>query len=94
MSDHGTSHASDPNLPYVFGLIGGGLSVGFGILSLWYSFGAPVGPMANHLGEVGFTGIDNLTLLPAGNYSIGFIVLGAVTMIALNAVAWRRTGGY
>jgi hypothetical protein len=93
MSDH-SAPADDLNLPYVFGLLGGGLSLGFGVIMLWYSFGHPAGPMADHLGPVGFSGLEQIQRLGAADYSIGFIVLGAVIMVLLNAGAWRRTGGY
>ena len=40
------------------------------------------------------SGIDNLGLLPAADYSIGLVVAGVLVLVVLNAGAWRRTGGY
>lgn len=86
------------NLIYALGLPGGGLLLGFGILMLYYSFGYEVDGvqrnMADNLSQIGASGIDNLTLLGAADYSIGMVVAGALTMIFLNAGAWRRTNGY
>lgn len=86
------------NLPYALGLPGAGLFVGVGVLSLWYSFGYEVDgvqrSMADNLSNLGASGLDNLSLLDAADYSIGMVVAGALVMIFLNATAWRRTGGY
>ena len=46
------------------------------------------------IAAVGNTGLDNLQLLPAANYSFGLIVLGVIVMVALNHFAWRYTSGY
>lgn len=91
---HDLTPSNDHNLPYVFGLLGGGLLLGAGIIMLWYSFGIPEGSMHDHLSSLGASGLDQIGTLPASNYSIGLILLGAIIMIGLNAVAWRRTGGY
>ncbi|MEZ4316613.1 MAG: hypothetical protein R3F61_03895 [Myxococcota bacterium] len=93
MSDHSAENELG-NLKYALGLPGAGLLLGSGAILLWYSFGYPVGPMANNLATVGFSGLDNITLLGAGNFSIGMIVLAALTMVFLNAGAWRDTNGY
>ncbi|MCB9668274.1 MAG: hypothetical protein H6734_02270 [Alphaproteobacteria bacterium] len=83
-----------PNLPYVFGLLGGSLIFGSGVVMLWYSFGIPEGLMFQNLSVLGASGLDNIGRLPASNYSIGLVLLGALTMIVLNSRAWRYTGGY
>lgn len=93
---HDSANAGNdqPNLPYVFGLLAGGLLLGSGIVMLWYSFGIPEGLMADHLSLLGASGLDEIGTLPASNFSIGMILAGALTMIVLNARAWRYTGGY
>lgn len=92
------SESSAPNesgqLKYAFGLPGGGLILGFGILLLWYSFGYEGGAMADHLSDIGSSGLDNIGMLDAADFSIGMIIVGALTMVFLNARAWRDTGGY
>ncbi len=92
--DAGPTPNDNPNLPYVFGLLGGGLTLGAGVVMLWYSFGIPEGLMANNLSILGASALDDIGRLPASNYSIGLILLGALTMIVLNSRAWRYTGGY
>ncbi|MFT4622016.1 MAG: hypothetical protein ACI8PZ_000668 [Myxococcota bacterium] len=84
----------DGNPFYVLGLPLGGLILGFGVVSLYYSFGWAVGALNQNINLAGFTGIDELGVLPAADYSIGLIVLGVLLMVFLNATAWRRTGGY
>ncbi|MCB9676614.1 MAG: hypothetical protein H6737_15970 [Alphaproteobacteria bacterium] len=93
MSDHSAENEVG-NIKYALGLLGGGLCLGFGILLLWYSFGYPGGGMANNLNRIGFSGLDNIHMLDAADFSIGMIVVGALTMIFLNAGAWRDTNGY
>lgn len=85
---------TEGTLVYLVGLIAGGLVLGFGVVSLYFSFGWPETCLNCDLAQVGFTGIDNIKLLPAADYSIGLVVLGVLVLVALNAVAWRRTGGY
>lgn len=94
MAHNTGSSFSNPNLEYVFGLLGGALVFGVGVVSLWYSFGIPEGLMFLHLSELGASGLDDIGRLPASNYSIGLILLGALVMIVLNARAWRSTDGY
>lgn len=96
---------TDGNLLYTAGLLGGGLVLGFGVLALPRSFGW-VGGDCPQYGEgmpmglncdfeaIGYSAIDNLGTLPASDYSIGMIVAGFLLMVAINASAWRRTGGY
>jgi len=88
------AHNDEPNMMYVVGLIAGGLCLGFGIMSLYYSFGWDGGPLNQDLAGAGFSGLDNLGLLSASNYSIGMIVAAVIGMIWLNARAWERTDGY
>ena len=85
---------TEGSLVYLVGLLAGGLILGFGIRSLYWSFGWPEDCLNCDLARAGFTGLDNLHLLPAADYSIGLVVAGVLVLVALNAVAWRRTGGY
>lgn len=93
---HDSQHAKNdqPNLPYVFGLLGGALLFGSGVIMLWYSFGIPEGSMGDHLSMIGASGLDEIGTLPTSNYSIGMVLAGALTMVVLNSRAWRYTGGY
>jgi hypothetical protein len=83
------------NLIYVVGMIAGGVILGFGIRSLYWSFGWAGHECMNcELDQVGYSGLDNLGLLPAADYSIGMVVAGLLVLVVLNAGAWRRTHGY
>lgn len=93
MSEAG-EHNEQGNLVYVLGLLLAGLVLGFGLLSLLWSFGSPAGPLNQNFEVVGFSGNDDLWLLPPADYSFGLIVAGAMAMVLLNATAWKRTGGY
>lgn len=90
----------DGNIVYLFGLIGGGLLLGTGIVGLFYSFGFDAGqesyrtPLNSDLTAVGFSGLDNIGLLSIGEFSIGLVVAGILTMVVLNSGAWKSTGGY
>jgi hypothetical protein len=94
MSEAQKSQNNEASLVYIAGLITAGLTLGFGIRSLYWSFGMPGNELNLALDAVGANGLDNLQLLPAANYSIGLIVLGATVMVALNHAAWRYTDGY
>ena len=84
------------NLVYIIGLLGGGLVLGFGIKSLYGSFGWAGGTLNGEgaFRTIGFSGVDNIGLLPAADYSIGMVVAGVLALVVLNATAWKRTGGY
>jgi hypothetical protein len=95
MSAHSSSQESDGNVVYLFGLLAGGLILGFGLRSLYWSFGWREDSCLNcDFTSIGFTATDNLGLLPAADYSIGMVVAGVLVLVVLNASAWRRTGGY
>jgi len=87
---------------YMAGLILGGLVLGFGIVSLYYSFGrearfggvGEVGTLNGQFANVGFTGLDNIAVLSAADYSIGMVVAGVAMLVLLNANAWKYTDGY
>jgi hypothetical protein len=99
MSDD-TYANEDGNVVYLFGLIGAGMLLGTGIVGLYYSFGFDAGqesfrtPMNSNLTEVGFSGLDNIGLLTAGEFSIGLVFAGILAMVILNRTAWKSTGGY
>ncbi|MBX2803619.1 MAG: hypothetical protein KTR31_38430 [Myxococcales bacterium] len=92
-----SSDVAEGNIWYLLGLLTGGLVLGFGVMNLPYSFGR-TGPKGNcfncEQAVTGFSAIDNITTLPAADYSIGMVVAGLLMLVALNAGAWRRTGGY
>lgn len=76
-------------------LLFGGLTLGTGILNLYYSFGWRGGPFNSDLAQIGFHGLDDISLLPTGDWAIPMVVVGALCMIFANATAWRETdGGY
>jgi hypothetical protein len=76
----------------------GGLCLGSGILSLYWSFGHsdPAGriPMNTDFARVGWSALDNIAPLAAADFSIPLVVVGAVCLIIGNATAWKETGGY
>lgn len=72
----------------------GGLCVGVGILNLYWSFGAPSGDLNLNVAQIGFSGLDDITTLPPVDYSIPLVVLGLLSLVYANAIAWRHTGGY
>lgn len=94
MAESSKPQNSEASLVYIAGLITGGLTLGFGLRSLYWSFGMPGNCLNCALDVVGSNGLDDLQLLPAANYSIGLIVLGVILMVALNHAAWRYTDGY
>ena len=72
----------------------GGLCLGTGIVNLYWSFGAPTGPLNGDYRAVGFTGLDNLMSFAASDYSIPLVVVGLVCLVYGNSIAWKHTGGY
>lgn len=94
MTSEATAEDAEGTIVYLVGLLSGGLILGFGIRSLYYSFGVPGNCLNCDVARIGFSGLDDIQLLPAADYSIGLVVAGVLVMVALNAVAWRRTGGY
>ena len=89
------SEPRDEVHPMHFGLfIFGGLCVGTGLLNLYYSFGWSGGDLNSNFAQVGYTAMDNISLLPSADVSLPLIVIGALSLIFANATAWRETGGY
>jgi len=72
----------------------GGLCVGAGLMTLYYSFGWAGGPLNSYFAVIGFTGLDNIASLDPSDYSIPLLVVGVLCLIYGNAIAWRYTGGY
>ena len=78
----------------------GALCLGAGILNLYWSFGwDPTNEGVRHalnsdFTGVGFTGLDNITLLPRADFSIPLVVVGICCLVIANATAWKETGGY
>jgi hypothetical protein len=72
----------------------GGLLCASGILTLLFSFGADYGDFSTSLSQAGWDGIGDITTTTKAKYAFACIGLGAPILIALNATAWRKTGGY
>lgn len=75
-------------------LLAGGLMTGTGLLNLYYSFGWVGGDLNSDFTQVGFSGLNNIGLLPTSTWAIPLVVVGALTLVLANATAWRETGGY
>lgn len=72
----------------------GGLFTGSGIMMLLFSFGAKFGDFSTSIAQAGWDGIGDIATTSTFPIAIGCIGIGAVTLIGLNATAWKRTGGY
>lgn len=73
----------------------GGVLAGSGIICLIYGFQANTGKdMALSQAELGYRALDQLQVLPAGFIGFALIATAVVLLVASNATAWRRTGGY
>ncbi len=72
----------------------GGLCTGTGIINLYWSFGWEGGPVNTNLSAVGSSAMDNISLLPAADFSIPLVVIGVFCLILANATAWKETDGY
>lgn len=98
MSDSTDTQAPAGSPLFVALLIFGGLSLGTGILFLIDSFGGKSGDEVIEYNkaftEIGFSGLDNIALLPASQISFPLIVIGAICLIVANANAWKQTDGY
>lgn len=88
-----SANSNESNSLYLL-LVPAGLSLGLGVILLYYSFGWEESHLNQNLAGAGFTGLDNIGPLSAVDFSIGLIVLGLVTMVFLNANAWKYTDGY
>ena len=80
-----------------FGLPGRGkthLCCAIGALTMIYSWDSGGADIALSHGRVGWDAVGDVG--PNGNfmYAVGALLLGAPTLIYLNATQWRNTGGY
>jgi hypothetical protein len=75
-------------------LLGGGLCLGTGILMLYDSFGWHGGDLNSNFAAIGFSGLDNISLLDRSEIAIPLVTIGALALIFANATAWRETDGY
>lgn len=81
--------------PMHFGLLlFGGLCFGTGVINLYYAFGWPGGDMNTDFSQIGFSGIDNIELLPPGDLALPLIAIGGLCLVIANATAWKETDGY
>ncbi len=72
----------------------GGLLCAIGALSLLFAFGSPSGDMATSLSAVGWDGVADVTALDSAPFAMLGLMLGVPILVALNATAWKKTGGY
>lgn len=80
--------------PRILGWLFGGLCCAIGVLTMIYSWDSGGADIALSLDRVGWDAVGNVG--PNGNfvYAIGALLVGAPTLIYLNATQWRNTGGY
>lgn len=74
--------------------ITGGVLVATGMISLYFAFGTPWGPIAENLSNTGWDAVADIELKPAFFVAIGTLGLGIPLLVGLNATAWKATGGY
>ena len=75
--------------------LGGGTSIGMGILTLAvYGFDQPAGDVATSFSQIGFDALPGLTIPTAGYVGLCMIAVGAWMTIKANSTAWKQTGGY
>jgi hypothetical protein len=72
----------------------GGLCTGTGIMNLYFSFGRPDGALNGAFAVTGFSGLDDIQLLDAADFSIPLVVVGVCCLIIGSAWAWKETDGY
>ena len=72
----------------------GGLTLGIGLVSLYWSFGWPGGPLNGDFATIGWSGLNNIQTLDPADFSIPLVVIGLACLVYANAIAWRHTGGY
>lgn len=95
MADHHHDVPSNDTHPmHLVLLLLGGLSSGVGAINLYWSFGREGGTFQSDFRTVGFSGFDEMGLLPHADFALPLLAFGLVCLIAANATAWRQTGGY
>lgn len=77
-------------------LVAGAICAAAGLLTgVLGGFGMPNGQdTALQISKLGFDGLDNLTVLPAGYVAIPLLIVGIGLLVAANATAYKETGGY
>ncbi len=95
MSAHHDDAPHDDLHPFHFALLlVGGLLVGTGAVNLISAFGWVGGDINSDFSQVGFSGLDQIGLLPGADLALPLVVVGALCLIIANANAWKQTGGY
>lgn len=82
-----------PNMRYLL-LVPAGLLLGTGIVLMYYAMGWEQSHLNQDLAHVGFSGLDNISLLWAADLGPPLIVAGLCLMVWLNSTAWKYTDGY
>jgi hypothetical protein len=72
----------------------GGVLCSTGIMCLLFSFGTPWGDIALNLSQTGFDAVGDITTTPTATFAFFCIATGVPILVALNATAWKSTGGY
>ena len=72
----------------------GGLLCAIGVFSLMFSFGGEYGDFAMAHGGYGGDAMGDVKTTGFFPVAVLCIGLGAPILIALNATAWRKSGGY
>lgn len=93
-ASHEPSDTRDTHPFHLVMLLGGGLTLGTGLINLYYSFGWTGGDFNSNFELVGFSGLDEIGLLSTSTLSIPLVVVGALMLVVANATAWKETGGY
>jgi hypothetical protein len=78
-----------------FGWLFGGICCGTGILNLLFAFQPSTKADYNQsLDHIGWDGLSQVTTTGHFPVAVACIGLGILTLVGLNAGAWRQTGGY
>lgn len=76
-------------------LIGGALCATGALLLVTGGFGGPWGlNMNTHLDQAGADAVADIALTSQGVAAIACLMTGVLTLVGLNATAWKETGGY
>lgn len=80
--------------PRTIGWLFGGVCCAVGSLTMMFSWDSGGADIALSLDRVGSDAVGNVG--PNGNFpmAVAALLLGAPTLIYLNATQWRNTGGY
>lgn len=74
----------------------GGTCAGAGVMTgVLGGFGMPNGqPTATQISSLGYDGIDQLTIHPAGYAALALVFIGIALLVAANSTAYKETEGY